>query len=88
MAFNPPLGSTSPAVLLDNAKRLDELANGPAAIVPDRAGEPLDSWRLMMQTFAAIVEQTRQNLIPLGKQYMTLEAAQADIANIPAGSTT
>ncbi|BBV76183.1 hypothetical protein STW0522RAO56_22370 [Raoultella planticola] len=44
MAFNPPLGSTSPAVLLDNAKRLDELANGPAAIVPDRAGQPLDSW--------------------------------------------
>ena len=88
MAFNPPLGSTSPAVLLDNAKRLDELANGPAAIVPDRAGQPLDSWRLMMQTFAAIVEQTRQNLIPLGKQYMTLPEAQADIGNIPAGSTT
>ena len=88
MAFNPPLGSTSPAVLLDNAKRLDELANGPAAVVPDRAGEPLDSWRLMMQTFASIVEQTRQNLIPLGKQYMTLSEAQADIANIPEWSTT
>ncbi|ENQ3415079.1 hypothetical protein ACEO00_003240, partial [Klebsiella pneumoniae] len=48
MAFNPPLGSTSPAVLLDNAKRLDELANGPAATVSDRAGQPLDSWRQMM----------------------------------------
>ncbi|MGJ4133266.1 sialate O-acetylesterase, partial [Klebsiella pneumoniae] len=36
----------------------------------------------------AVVEETRQNLIPLSKQYMTLEAAQADIANIPAGSTT
>ncbi|MFM8053284.1 hypothetical protein PU645_27105, partial [Klebsiella pneumoniae] len=29
-----------------------------------------------------------QNLIPLSKQYMTLEAAQADIANIPVNSTT
>jgi hypothetical protein len=29
-----------------------------------------------------------ENLIPLGKQYMTLAAAQADIANIPEGSTT
>ncbi|HHH3627176.1 TPA: sialate O-acetylesterase [Klebsiella pneumoniae] len=35
-----------------------------------------------------VVEETRQNLIPLSKQYMTIEAAQADIANIPAGSTT
>ncbi|EPY6937524.1 hypothetical protein ACXEGY_003619, partial [Klebsiella pneumoniae] len=35
-----------------------------------------------------VVEETRQNLIPLSRQYMTLAAAQADIANIPAGSTT
>ncbi|HGS7444916.1 TPA: CotH kinase family protein [Klebsiella pneumoniae] len=35
-----------------------------------------------------VVEETRQNLIPLSRQYMTLEAAQADIANIPEGSTT
>jgi hypothetical protein len=28
MAFNPELGSTSPAVLLDNAERLDKLVNG------------------------------------------------------------
>ncbi len=27
MAFNPELGSTSPAVLLDNAERLDKLVN-------------------------------------------------------------
>lgn len=33
-------------------------------------------------------EETRQNLIPLSRQYMTLAAAQADIANIPEGSTT
>lgn len=35
-----------------------------------------------------VVEETRQNLIPLSKQYMTLADAQADIANIPDGSTT
>ncbi len=36
----------------------------------------------------AVVEETRQNLIPLSRQYATLAAAQADIANIPLGSTT
>ncbi|MCD9653394.1 hypothetical protein LVR49_05865, partial [Klebsiella pneumoniae] len=35
-----------------------------------------------------VVEETRLNLIPLSRQYMTLADAQADIANIPAGSTT
>lgn len=35
-----------------------------------------------------VVEETRQNLIPLSRQYMTLADAQADIANIPLGSTT
>ncbi|HGF6030406.1 TPA: hypothetical protein ACF2TZ_003108, partial [Klebsiella pneumoniae] len=84
MAFNPELGSTSPAVLLDNAKRLDELVNGDAATVPDRAGQPLDTWRQMM----AKNDEIRQNLVPLSRQYMTLAAAQADIANIPEGSTT
>lgn len=88
MAFNPELGSSSPEVLLDNAKRLDELTNGPAATVPDRAGEPLDSWRKMQEDNAALVDETRQNLIPLSRQYMTLAAAQADIENIPVGSTT
>ncbi|MFM8121321.1 hypothetical protein PU654_00940 [Klebsiella pneumoniae] len=88
MAFNPELGSSSPEVLLDNAKRLDELTNGPAATVPDRAGEPLDSWRKMQEDNAALVDETRQNLIPLSRQYMTLAAAQADIENIPEGSTT
>ncbi|HBS7106440.1 TPA: hypothetical protein NIV15_005362 [Klebsiella pneumoniae] len=40
----------------------------------------------MLQTFAAIVENTRENLIPLGKQYTDLSKAQADIANIPDGA--
>ncbi|EIX9409785.1 flagellar biosynthesis protein, partial [Klebsiella pneumoniae] len=83
MAFNPELGSTSPAVLLDNAERLDKLVNGPAADVPDRGGDPLYSWRQMM----AKNDEIRQNIIPLSKQYATLAAAQADIANIPEGST-
>ncbi|MGI4653499.1 flagellar biosynthesis protein, partial [Klebsiella pneumoniae] len=84
MAFNPELGSTSPAVLLDNAERLDKLVNGPAADVPDRGGDPLYSWRQMM----AKNDEIRQNLIPLSRQYMTLAAAQADIANIPEGAAT
>ncbi|EOE1646815.1 hypothetical protein ACKE45_005696, partial [Klebsiella pneumoniae] len=80
----PELGSTSPAVLLDNAERLDKLVNGDALTEPDRAGDDLDTWRGMM----AKNDEVRQNLIPLSKQYQTLAAAQADIANIPEGSTT
>ena len=33
-------------------------------------------------------DEVRQNLIPSSKQYMNEAAAQADIANIPVGSTT
>ncbi|WP_259652645.1 SGNH/GDSL hydrolase family protein [Klebsiella pneumoniae] len=82
--LNPPLGTTTPEIFLDNVKRADELFNGPAGTVNDRGGEPLDTWRQMM----AKNDEIRQNLIPLSKQYMTLAAAQADIANIPVGSTT
>ncbi|HCT6024784.1 TPA: SGNH/GDSL hydrolase family protein, partial [Klebsiella pneumoniae] len=71
-------------IFLDNVKRADELVNGPAGTVNDRAGEPLDTWRQMM----AKNDEVRQNIIPLSKQYQTLAAAQADIANIPDGSTT
>lgn len=35
-----------------------------------------------------VVEETRQNLIPLSRQYMSEEDAQADVANIPEGSAT
>ncbi|MDL4446650.1 hypothetical protein [Klebsiella michiganensis] len=82
--LNPPLGTTTPEIFMDNVKRADELVNGPAGTVDDRGGEPLDTWRQMM----AKNDEVRQNIIPLSKQYMTLEAAQADIANIPEGSTT
>ncbi|HBQ0758232.1 TPA: SGNH/GDSL hydrolase family protein [Klebsiella pneumoniae] len=82
--LNPPLGTTTPEIFLDNVKRADELVNGPAGTVNDRAGEPLDTWRQMM----AKNDEVRQNIIPLSKQYATLAAAQADIMNIPVGSTT
>ncbi|MFU8515568.1 hypothetical protein ACNATV_21600, partial [Klebsiella quasipneumoniae] len=82
--LNPPLGTTTPEIFLDNVKRADELVNGPAGTINDRAGEPLDTWRQMM----AKNDEVRQNLIPLSKQYAALAAAQADIANIPVGSTT
>ncbi|WP_233436576.1 hypothetical protein [Klebsiella variicola] len=82
--LNPPLGTTTPEIFLDNVKRADELVNGPAGTINDRSGEPLDTWRQMM----AKNDEVRQNLIPLSKQYATLAAAQADIANIPVGSTT
>ncbi|MDU1458417.1 MAG: hypothetical protein E6895_09840, partial [Klebsiella sp.] len=82
--LNPPLGTTTPEIFMDNVKRADELVNGPAGTVNDRAGEPLDTWRQMM----AKNDEIRQNIIPLSKQYMTIEAAQADIVNIPEGSTT
>ncbi|EOI3343468.1 TPA: SGNH/GDSL hydrolase family protein [Klebsiella pneumoniae] len=88
MAFNPELGSTSPAVLLDNATRLDNLLNSLELAIPDREGVDLDTWRGMMAKNEALTEETRQNLIPLSRQYATLAAAQADIANIPVGSTT
>ncbi|MGT4256183.1 hypothetical protein [Klebsiella pneumoniae] len=82
--LNPPLGTTTPEIFLDNVKRADELVNGPADTVNDRGGEPLDTWRQMM----AKNDEVRQNLIPLSRQYLTLAAAQADIANIPTGSAT
>ena len=82
--LNPPLGTTTPEIFLDNVKRADRLVNGPEETVDDRGGKPLDTWRGMM----AKNDQVRQNLIPLRKQYATLAAAQADIANIPDGATT
>ncbi|MEH4939529.1 hypothetical protein PO454_13130 [Klebsiella pneumoniae] len=88
MAFDPPLGSTSPAVLLDNATRLDNLLNSLALVYPDREGADLDTWRGIILRVSNTLDDIRQNLIPLSRQYMTLAAAQADIANIPVGSTT
>ncbi|GHL68327.1 hypothetical protein ECZU33_08870 [Escherichia coli] len=76
--LNPPLGTTTPEIFLDNVKRADELVNGPAGTINDRAGEPLDTAPDDGEN-----DEVRQNLIPLSKQYMNEAAAQADIANIP-----
>ncbi|WP_375702563.1 hypothetical protein GTU61_22890 [Klebsiella pneumoniae] len=88
MAFDPPLGSTSPAVLLDNATRLDNLLNSLALVFPDRSGADLDTWRGIMSRISNTLDDIRRNLVPLSRQYMTLPEAQADIANIPVGSAT
>lgn len=84
MSLNPPLGTTTPEIFLENVKRADRLVNGPEGTVEDRGGEPLDTWRQMM----AKNDEIRQNLVPLSRQYMILADAQADIANIPDGSVT
>ncbi|MGI4326301.1 SGNH/GDSL hydrolase family protein, partial [Klebsiella pneumoniae] len=65
--LNPPLGTTTPEIFMDNVKRADELVNGPAGTVDDRGGEPLDTWRGMMAKNEALTEETRQNLIPLSR---------------------
>ncbi|MEJ4043483.1 sialate O-acetylesterase [Erwinia sp. SLM-02] len=82
------LGSVAPADLQDNAQVLDELVNGGADKVTGRTGKELKSWAGMEKENAGIIESTRQNLIPLGRQYMSLAAAQADISNIALNSTT
>ncbi|EMX0800830.1 hypothetical protein ACJFJ5_07660 [Klebsiella pneumoniae] len=90
MALNPPLGNTSPEVLLDNAKRLDELVNGPAATVPDRADVPLDSWRQIMAMVAAAIIEAQNSITAIGLPFSTLDDAQAAVSDgkIPEGAVT
>lgn len=83
----------------DNNATIDIFVNSPDLSVTTRTGIERDTMAGIQQKSAdqreqiaidgaAVVESTRQNLIPLSRQYMTLAAAQADIANIPEGSTT
>ncbi|MCX0289454.1 hypothetical protein NOV75_22290, partial [Klebsiella pneumoniae] len=83
----------------DNNATIDEFVNSPELTLTTRTGterdtlagiqKKSDDQRVQMaEDGAAVVEETRQNLIPLSRQYMTLAEAQADIANIPAGSAT
>lgn len=76
----------------DNALAFDDYMNTESDIYIDRFGNAKDSLSgTVIKIIAAAgvaVEATRQSLIPLSKQYMTLADAQADIANIPEGSTT
>ncbi|MEE8728639.1 MAG: hypothetical protein SOI28_09890 [Rahnella inusitata] len=54
---------------------------------PDRTQYTGPSWGHMAKVVGA-VEDPLKNLVPLSRQYMTVASAQADIANIPEGSTT
>ncbi|HBW7277131.1 TPA: hypothetical protein MFC74_004584 [Klebsiella pneumoniae] len=90
MTFNPELGSTSPAVLLDNAERLDKLVNGPELTEPDRAGVELDTWRGMMAKSNAAIDDAQNSITILGLPFATLADAQAavDAGKIPDGAVT
>ena len=83
----------------DNNTTIDIFVNSPDLSVTTRTGIERDTMAGIEQKSAdqreqiaadgaAVVEATRQNLIPLSRQYMTLAAAQADIANTPPGSAT
>lgn len=83
----------------DNNATIDIFVNSPDLSVTTRTGIERDTMAGIQQKSAdqreqiatdgaAVVEETRQNLIPLSRQYMTLADAQEDIANIPDGSAT
>lgn len=87
-----PRPSNSMKDVNDNALANDDYMNSEEDTFIDRIGDERDTLRgstkKMIAAGAAVVEETRQNLIPLSKQYTTLAEAQNDIANIPPGSTT
>ena len=94
-----PVPSSAMPDAWDNNATIDEFVNSLELSVTTRTGNELDTLAgiqkksddqrvQIAEDGAAIVEETRQNLIPLSRQYMTLADAQADIANIPDGSTT
>ncbi|ELW9393454.1 hypothetical protein SIO57_005240 [Klebsiella pneumoniae] len=84
---NPVPSSAMPDVW-DNNRVQDEILNSEELEVETRTGIMTPTWKGVLKKNEDKIEETRQNLIPLSRQYMTLEAAQADIANIPMGSTT
>lgn len=72
----------------DNNRVQDGILNSEELEVETRTGVMTPTWKGVLKKNEDEIEETRQNLIPLSRQYMTLAAAQADIANIPEGSTT
>lgn len=84
--------SNSMKDLSDNAQAYDDFMNSENDTFIDRLENEKDTLagaqKKMAAAAEASVQDARQNLIPLSRQYMTLAAAQADIANIPVGSTT
>ncbi|HIB6569412.1 TPA: hypothetical protein ACWXGN_002739 [Klebsiella pneumoniae] len=84
---NPVPSSAMPDIWDDNQVQ-DIMINSDELEVETRTGKIQPTWSGLVKINADAIEETRQNLIPLSRQYMTLEAAQADIANIPEGSAT
>ncbi|HFE8496569.1 MULTISPECIES: hypothetical protein [Raoultella] len=94
-----PVPSSAMPDAWDNNATIDEFVNSLELSVTTRTGTELDTLAgiqkksddqrvQIAEDGAAIVEETRQNLIPLSRQYLTLADAQADIANIPVGAAT
>ncbi|MCF0361983.1 SGNH/GDSL hydrolase family protein [Klebsiella pneumoniae] len=87
-----PRPSNSMKDLNDNALAYDDFMLSEEGTFVDRLGNRVPTLKglseIMSQAGESVVEKTRQNLIPLSRQYMTLADAQADITNIPAGSAT
>jgi hypothetical protein len=88
--LNPPLGTTTPEIFMDNVKRADRLVNGPPETVPDRGGEPLDSWRQIMAKNDDAIADARASVTAIGLPFTTREEAQsaADEGKIPVGAVT
>ncbi|MBE4996898.1 hypothetical protein [Klebsiella pneumoniae] len=84
---NPVPSSAMPDVW-DNNHVQDIMINSDELEVETRTGKMQPTWAGLVKKNEDEIEDARQNLIPLSRQYMTLAAAQADIANIPVNSTT
>ncbi|HHS9465797.1 TPA: SGNH/GDSL hydrolase family protein [Raoultella planticola] len=84
---NPVPSSAMPDIWDDNQVQ-DIMINSEDLEVETRTGKMQPTWAGLVKKNEDEIEETRQNLIPLSRQYMTLAAAQDDIANIPEGSTT
>ena len=84
---NPVPSSAMPDIWDDNQVQ-DIMINSDELEVETRTGKIKPTWAGIVKNNADAIEYTRQNLIPLSRQYMTLADAQADIANIPVGSAT
>lgn len=67
---------------------LDQILSVPPNVQPMVLVRILQALLDAEEAAANAAEDVRQNLIPIGRQYMTLAEAQADIANIPPGAAT
>lgn len=81
---NDPVPSNAPRNVKFNAEKIDEFVNSQDLTYTDR----LSVVRKTLAGIEADVEDTRLNLMPLGKQYYLQAQVNADIASgvIPAGS--